>query len=198
MKIQKKHKHTSKIMMLALTAILLLMIGYGLLSYKVKLWPFTKSQFNAATEEQKTAGQDIKKRSLDNPNKSDKEKKQSSSETKTTQGSDPSPKPTPSSNGGKPTVSVSITATTTDKTANILYIRSLIQTVSSSGKCTLSMNNDSGSVYSSSAESQPGPSTSSCKGFNIPLSKLSPGKWKIAIHYEDDSVTGNTEGEVNI
>ena len=60
------------------------------------------------------------------------------------------------------------------------------------------MNNDSGSVYSSSAESQPGPSTSSCKGFNIPLSKLSPGKWKIAIHYEDDSVTGNTEGEVNI
>lgn len=184
--------------MLALTAILLLMIGYGLLSYKVKLWPFTKSQFNAATEEQKTAGQDIKKRSLDNPNKSDKEKKQSSSETKTTQGSDPSPKPTPSSNGGKPTVSVSITATTTDKAADVLYIRSLIQTVSSSGKCTLSMNNDSGSIYSSSAESQPGPSTSSCKGFNIPLSKLSPGKWKITIHYEDDSVTGNTEGEVNI
>ena len=64
MKIQKKHKHTSKIMMLDMTAILLLMIGYGLLSYKVKLWPFTKSQFNAATEEQKTAGQDIKKRSI--------------------------------------------------------------------------------------------------------------------------------------
>lgn len=196
MKIQKKHN--SKIMMLALTTILLLMISYGLLSYKIKLWPFTKSQFNAATEEQKTAGQDIKKRSLDNPNKSDREEKQSYSETKTTQGSDPSPKPTPSSNGGKPTVSLSITATTIDKTANVLYIRSLIQTVSSSGKCTLSMNNDSGSVYSSSAESQPGPSTSSCKGFNIPLSKLSPGKWKIAIHYEDDSVTGNTEGEVTI
>lgn len=196
MKIQKKH--TSKIMTLVLTAMLLLMISYGLLSYKVKLWPFTKSQFNAATEEQKTAGQDIKKRSLDNPNKSDREEKQSYSETKTTQGSDPSPKPTPSSNGGKPTVSVSITATTIDKTANVLYIRSLIQAVSSSGKCTLSMNNYSGSVYSSSAESQPGPSTSSCKGFNIPLSKLSPGKWKIAIHYEDDSVTGNTEGEVNI
>lgn len=196
MKIQKKHN--SKIMMLALTTIFLLMISYGLLSYKIKLWPFTKNQFNAATEEQKTAGQDIKKRSLYTPDKSNKEENQSSSETKTPQGSDPSPKPTPSSNGGKPTVSVSITATTIDKTANVLYIRSLIQTVSSSGKCTLSMNNDSGSVYSSSAESQPGPSTSSCKGFNIPLSKLSPGKWKIAIHYEDDSVTGNTEGEVNI
>ena len=196
MKIQKKHN--SKIMTLALTAILLLVVGYGLLSYKIKLWPFTKSQFNAATEEQKTAGQDIKKRSLDNPDKSNKEEKQSSSETKTPQGSDPSPKPTPSSNGGKPAVSVSITATTIDKVANVLYIRSLIQAVSSSGKCTLSMNNDSGNVYSSSTESQPGPSTSSCKGFNIPLSKLSPGKWKIAIHYEDDSVTGNTEGEVNI
>lgn len=196
MKIQKKHN--SKIMMLALTTIFLLMISYGLLSYKIKLWPFTKNQFNAATEEQKTAGQDIKKRSLYTPDKSNKEENQSSSETKTPQGSDPSPKPTPSSNGGKPTVSVSITATTIDKTANVLYIRSLIQTVSSSGKCTLSMNNDSGSVYSSSAESQPGPSTSSCKGFNIPLSKLSPGKWKITIHYEDDSVTGNTEGEVNI
>ena len=94
MKIQKKH--TSKIMRLVLTAILLLMISYGLLSYKVKIWPFTKSQFNAATEEQKTAGQDIKKRSLDNPNKSNKEENQSSSETKTPQGSDPSPKPTPS------------------------------------------------------------------------------------------------------
>ena len=196
MKIQKKHN--SKIITLALTAILLLVVGYGLLSYKIKLWPFTKNQFNAATEEHKIAGQDIKKRSLDTPDKSNKEENQSSSETKTPQGSDPSPKPTLSSNGGKPTVSVSITATTIDKTANVLYIRSLIQAVSSSGKCILSMNNDSGSVYSSSTESQPGPSTSSCKGFNIPLSKLSPGKWKITIHYEDDSVTGNTEGEVNI
>ena len=189
MKIQK---------VLILIAIILLSItGYVLISYKFKFWPFIQNQFNTATEEQKTAGQDIKKRSLnDASNKSEKES--SGQKSKTLQGSDPSPEPTPSSNGKKPTVGVSITTTTVDKDSNTLYIRSLIQTISSSGRCTLSMHNTSGQTYSNSVELQAGPSTSSCKGFNVPLSQLSPGKWTINIHYEDNNVTGDTEGEITI
>lgn len=196
MKIQKKQNKKIKVLIL-IAVILLSLAGYGLVSYKFKLWPFTQSQFSAATEEQKNAGQDIKKRSLDEAsNKSRKEP--SDQKSKTLQGSDPSPEPTPSSNGKKPTVGVSITATTIDKESNTLYIRSLIQTISPSGRCTLSMHNTSGQTYSNSVELQAGPSTSSCKGFNIPLSQLSPGKWTINIHYEDSNVTGDTEGEITI
>lgn len=196
MKIQKKQNKKNKVLILV-AVILLSIIGYGLISYKFKFWPFIQNQFNAVTEEQKTAGQDIKKRSLnDASNKSEKES--SGQKSKTLQGSDPSPEPTPSSNGKKPTVGVSITTTTVDKDSNTLYIRSLIQTISSSGRCTLSMHNISGQTYSNSVELQAGPSTSSCKGFNVPLSQLSPGKWTINIHYEDNNVTGDTEGEITI
>ena len=182
MKIQKKQNKKNKVLIL-IAIILLSITGYGLISYKFKFWPFIQNQFNTVTEEQKTAGQDIKKRSLnDASNKSGKES--SGQKSKTLQGSDPSPEPTPSSNGKKPTVGVNI--------------RSLIQTISSSGRCTLSMHNTSGQTYSNSVELQAGPSTSSCKGFNVPLSQLSPGKWTINIHYEDNNVTGDTEGEITI
>ena len=60
------------------------------------------------------------------------------------------------------------------------------------------MHNTNGQTYSNSVELQAGPSTSSCKGFNVPLSQLSPGKWTINIHYEDNNVTGDTEGEITI
>ena len=196
MKIQKKQNKKNKVLIL-IAIILLSITGYGLISYKFKFWPFIQNQFNTATEEQKTAGQDIKKRSLnDASNKSEKES--SGQKSKTLQGSDPSPEPTPSSNGKKPTVGVSITTTTVDKDSNTLYIRSLIQTISSNGRCTLSMHNTSGQTYSNSVELQAGPSTSSCKGFNVPLPQLSPGKWTINIHYEDNNVTGDTEGEITI
>ena len=196
MKIQKKQNKKNKVLILV-AVILLSITSYSLISYKLKFWPFIQNQFSTATEEQKTAGQDIKKRSLnDASNKSEKES--SGQKSKTLQGSDPSPEPTPSSNGKKPTVGVSITTTTVDKDSNTLYIRSLIQTISSNGRCTLSMHNTSGQTYSNSVELQAGPSTSSCKGFNVPLSQLSPGKWTINIHYEDNNVTGDTEGEITI
>ena len=196
MKIQKKQNKKNKVLIL-IAVILLSITSYSLISYKLKLWPFIQNQFSTVTEEQKTAGQDIKKRSLnDASNKSEKES--SGQKSKTLQGSDPSPEPTPSSNGKKPTVGVSITTTTVDKDSNTLYIRSLIQTISSNGRCTLSMHNTSGQTYSNSVELQAGPSTSSCKGFNVPLPQLSPGKWTINIHYEDNNVTGDTEGEITI
>lgn len=175
----------------------LLLTGYALTAYGFKFWPFTKNQFTEATEEQKTAGNNIKEKSLENTTEGSGDKK-SSPQSKTPRGSDPSPAPTPSPNGGKPTVVVNITAATVDKSAATLYVRSLIQTISSNGTCTLSMRHSSGRTYSNSAGSQAGPSTSSCKGFNVPLSQLTPGKWTITIRYEDASVTGSAEGEVTI
>ena len=38
----------------------LLLTGYALTAYGFKFWPFTKNQFTEATEEQKTAGNNIK------------------------------------------------------------------------------------------------------------------------------------------
>jgi hypothetical protein len=195
MRIHKKRNH--KKIILVFVILFLLLTGYTLTAYGFKFWPFTKNQFTEATEEQKTAGNNIKEKSLENTTEGSGDKK-SSPQSKTPRGSDPSPAPTPSPNGGKSTVVVSITAATVDKSAATLYVRSLIQTISSNGTCTLSMRHSSGRTYSNSAGSQAGPSTSSCKGFNVPLSELTPGKWTITIHYEDATVTGSAEGEVVI
>lgn len=194
-KIQKKRNR--KKIILILSIIFLLIASYFLTAYGFELWPFTKNQFTEATEEQKTAGNTIKERSLED-NKKESEGKKSPTEPKTPRGSDPSPAPTPSTNGGKSTVGMNITTATVDKSTSTLYVRGLIQTISSNGTCTLSMRHSSGRTYSNSAGSQAGPSTSNCKGFNIPLSQLTPGKWTITIHYEDAAVTGSAEGEVTI
>ncbi len=111
-------------------------------------------------------------------------------------GSDPSPAPTPSTTGSsKPQVGMDITAANIDSTAGVLRVRTLIQTVTSSGTCTLTASGPNGKTYTASAGVQAGPSTSTCKGFDIPISSLSSGNWSIQVSFENDSLqaTASTE-----
>jgi hypothetical protein len=36
------------------------------------------------------------------------------------------------------------------------------------------------------------PSNATCKGFDIPVSELVPGNWQAALHFENDTLTGDT------
>lgn len=90
------------------------------------------------------------------------------------------------------TIPVTITAVQPGST---VYIRANIERVSSTGVCKLTMNGPSSKTYSASAPTQPLASSSTCQGFNVPMSNLTPGVWRISITVEDGSATGTATTE---
>lgn len=80
---------------------------------------------------------------------------------------------------------------------NKLSIRVTINQLLSSGTCDLSLTNGSNS-FTDTTDIAENPSSSTCKGFDIPLSKLNSGTWKITIKIVGGGKTGSITGEVNI
>lgn len=79
-----------------------------------------------------------------------------------------------------------------------LVIRTVINQLVQSGSCkiTLSMNER---VITETTSILQDPSSSTCEGFDIPLSKLGPGNWNIVIEITDNTGrTGKISSEVII
>lgn len=80
-----------------------------------------------------------------------------------------------------------------------LVIRVTIDQYLSSGTCMLKMYAPStGDSYDISSAIEPTASTSSCSGFNIPLSNLMEGKYNITVDLESGNKKGTVTGEVEI
>lgn len=113
---------------------------------------------------------------------------------------------TPTQNeGDNPNTSENFTGFITNKNINStsqqLTIRVTIdQLVQPAGTCTLRLTSaESGSVVTKTAPTIDNPSYSSCQGFDIPLSELSSGKWRIDINVRNATKSGNiTSSEVVI
>lgn len=69
---------------------------------------------------------------------------------------------------------------------NILVIRTTINQVLNSGSCVLTLRSYTGKVVTQSADIAHNPSSSSCQGFDIPLSNLEKGAWSIEIKVTGD------------
>lgn len=149
---------------------------------------FNKSSTSDTVVQEKAAGENIKENSIAPVSEKD--------DTPRGDGSDPLPEPTPSDDGGKPIVGVDITSVNQDEMS--LKLRAIIKTISSSGTCQLSMTHSSGSTYASSANAQALASSTTCKGFDIPLDNLKSGSWKVTLSYENDNVQGQTTKEVSV
>lgn len=79
-----------------------------------------------------------------------------------------------------------------------VIVRTNIDQSLSSGTCSLTLKNGSKSVTKSAPIAQ-NPSSSTCQGFNIPVSELSNGKWSIAITVTDSQNNNVTlTGEVSV
>lgn len=184
-----KPKDLRRTLFLIILAVLLVAGGYAAYAHHYLLWPFQpKSSINteAPTAPQKSAGNQIKSQNATTDQ---------STTNKTGTGSDPSPAPTPSTTGGKATAGMQIISANVNN--GTLSVRALLQYVTSQGTCTLTMTNNAGQTYTATASIQPGPSTSTC-GFNVPTSKLSSGKWSIAVTYDGTTVTGAASKEVTL
>ncbi len=109
-------------------------------------------------------------------------------------GSDPAPAPVQQNDGTKSVVGMNITAAY--KSGENYRIQTLIQTVTSTGTCTLAITDANGATYTETVDVQALPSSSTCKGFTVPLNKLAAGTWKIDIKFENDKLRGSASKEV--
>jgi hypothetical protein len=183
------NKSNKKVFVIIATILALLLISLSA-AYYFKVGPFSPNQndsvnLDPATEDQKTTGNDIKQSSLDQINAG-----------KENTGSDPSPAPQPVEGSDKKSVGMEITAA--NQTDTTLQVRTFIQTVTNNGSCNLSMTNTQGATYTAAAGVQALSSTTTCKGFDIPLSQLAPGVWTITIDFSNDSLIATISKEVTI
>ncbi len=155
--------------------------------YFTKTWPFqrTDQSSDQLSEEQKGTSEKIKNDVISQDENG-----------KSNTGSDPTPAPIESPNGGKSSVN-SYSASLSQDT-NGVYIRSIIQTVSSSGTCTLVMTGPSGKTYTATAEVQAQPSYTTCKGFDVPRSSLAAGSWSIKVSFENETLTSSYTTSVEV
>lgn len=142
---------------------------------------FQKSIIKQQTEN----GQVIKSQSVNN-----------TENNKVTSGSDQPPAPTIIPGTDKKSVEMSVTSI--NQNNSDLQIRILISTLTNSGSCNLELSKEGYDKISLVSEVQPLSNTSTCKGFNIPLSNLSSGDWNLVINFENESLTSKIAQIINV
>lgn len=141
---------------------------------------------NPATPEQINNGGKIKEKALDN------------SQTKTnSSGSDSPPAPITQPDG-KSKVEVTITAL--NQTNSTLQVRSIIAVLDTTGICTITLlkQGNGSSPVVDTVGVQALANTVTCKGFDVPLYKLSSGTWQITLNFDSAKFTGNTSQNITI
>lgn len=137
------------------------------------------TNLNTPTDEQIKAGNDIKNENV----------KKTDENTNTP--------PTPSSNPGSNKQDVEVIITAANQNSGTLQIRTQISRVVNTGQCTLNLTK-SGKTVTKTADVQALATTSTCKGFDIPVSELSTGSWNATLTYESDTLSGTASTVVTI
>lgn len=149
---------------------------FALRTFSPERYENTDTNLSPPTDEQVEAGRDIKEDSLQPiPEKTSPETENTAT--------------------GAPPTSVVLTAVT--KTDTVVQIRSLIETVTRSGTCKLTLTKDQLRV-AKTAEVQALASSSTCQGFDIPLNELSPGTWQIFLEVSIEGNSASTIGSIDI
>lgn len=187
----KNNKKNHKII-ISIAVVLALLAAGGLLyvyAFKGSIPGFNNTTKNNstinlddATEDEKNAGDTAKQQTLES-NKNDSKSS-----------SDIPPAPQPQA-GGKDLVEVDITAA--NQNEQVVQVRSSVGAVSNTGSCTITLSRND-KVITKSAPVQALPTTSTCQGFDIPVSELSVGTWRISLMFESATLTGTTSREITV
>lgn len=125
-----------------------------------------------------------------------KEAKQKTIESSESENTSNDPKLNNSStNSNNKSLETYITAASVE--GETLYLRNEISGIYSVGTCKLTLTKGSSTV-TRTAGVQPLPKSSTCRGFNIPVSSLSAGQWNIRLDVTIDDETASTDGVVDV
>ena len=173
---------------IAVIAILLIALAAGLYFLLVQInakdsksnTSTSSTNLDPATDEQKAAGDQAKDSTA---NSSDT----SSNSSKNEDQSDPT--------ASSSTVNVQTTASSQNGTT--YQLRYLIDTVASDLTCTLTITNGSKSITKTS-KTQALAQSSTCQGFDISTSEISPGTWQATLVISGNKINGNTTNTIQV
>lgn len=192
MRIKRRKSPINKRIILACTLAVLVCLGVGLAAHSMKLWPFSSKghqgsdtvNYSPPTKEQSSAAG------------VDKQKSDESEGSDRPANSTPQSQAPTGSESNKASVNMTISAL--NQVSTTLYIRTLIQTLSSGGTCSLTIAGPNATSYTAQANTQAGPSTSTCQGFNVPTSALPPGLWHITVSFESSDTQATASRDITI
>lgn len=133
-------------------------------------------------KQQKAAGEQTKSNAVDASNGK-------------AEANDTPPAPQPIEGTSKSTVGVTMTASA--QNGSMYQMRFQIDSPTSDGTCTLKLTKGS-SVVTKTASVQALAKISTCQGFDVPVSELSPGQWSVSLTYESSTLTGSTTSTITV
>ena len=179
MKINSSSKKKNIIITLC-TAVVIVAAALGAVYWKTQ--NDKAHQNTSATEQQKAAGEQTKSNAIDASNGK-------------TQTNDTPPAPQPIKGTSKSNVGVTMTASA--QNGPTYQMRFQIDSPTTDGTCTLTLTKDS-STITKTAGVQALAKISTCQGFDIPVSELSPGQWNVNLSYESSTLTGSTTSTITV
>lgn len=187
MKIKNQKSKTKKVIIL-LTVIVVAALGYFSYAYAAQnAWPFQKEAEVQDTTQPAEDAPAAREEPATTPGEEDE------STTKPDEKVDKAPvQSSPPDDGDTSTDTNTLSGVITSKSVQdgTLVIRTTINGILS-GSCQLTLTRASdGKKVSRSAEIVQNPSSSSCKGFDVPTSQLGNGTWNISIKVKSGSKSG--------
>ena len=183
-----KKKFTKKSIIISGVIVLLIV---GALVY---VYAFNGNQFDQKPQ-QKSSPSSIN--AVDyGPPTSEQQKSGSDIKSNSSNSSDTPPAPTPIPGSSKKNVQMTITAA--NQNGSTLQIRVLIGAVENTGTCTLALTSTGRPTVKKTAGTQALASTSTCQGFDIPMSELSAGTWQALITYDSSTLTGSATKSITL
>lgn len=125
-----------------------------------------------------------------------KEQIDAGNQVKSSSSSDTPTEPTIIPGSDKKSVQVSITAA--NQNDSTLQIRTLIGAVENTGLCTITLTSEGKTTVIKTAIAQALARTSTCQGFDIPVSEISIGTWHVLVEYNSDTLTGSATQDIVI
>lgn len=133
-------------------------------------------------KQQKAAGEQTKSNAVDASNGK-------------AEANDTPPAPQPIEGTSKSSVGVTMTASA--QNGSMYQMRFQIDSPTTDGTCTLTLTKGSSTV-TKTANVQALAKISTCQGFDIPVSELSPGQWGAHLSYESSTLTGSTTSTISV
>lgn len=106
-------------------------------------------------------------------------------------------KTNPETSGEQAVVNPIVTISANNQTKTTYQVRAFVNTVTSKGTCTLTMEKGQQKIIRTS-DVQAGPSFTTCKGFDLPLSELSTGDWVLTVMFANSDISATTSKTVGI
>lgn len=187
--IKKTPKHLLRSSLIIAGALIVLTIAYTATAFATKLWPFDMSSEQAAHQSNDNATE--KESSTENINATEG----TPAPGTTTTAKDTPAESTPQQTSG--TVSIPFA----QQNGDTLRITTLINGVQNTGTCTMTLMKESTTITVPPVGIQAGPSSSTCQGFNLPISsypQLTAGVWDISISVDTGTAKASATSKVTV